>query len=69
MFQPVEFNDIPLHHSVFVPSIELWSRLTMKKEGIMTPDHELEREDTLHRCVREFKPLKEMISRMTMRNG
>ena len=63
MFQPVEFSDIPLHHSVFVPSIELWSRLTMRKEEIMTPDHEIEREATLYRRVREFKPFKEMMSR------
>ena len=35
----------------------------MRKEEIMTPDHEIEREATLHRCVREFKPFKEMMSR------
>ena len=63
MFQPVEVSDIPLHHSVFVPSIELWSRLTMRKEEIMTPDHEIEREVTLHRCVRDFETFKEMMSR------
>ena len=35
----------------------------------MAPDHEIEREITLHRYVREFKPFKEMMSSLTMSNG
>ena len=62
-------HHIALHHSVFVPSIELCSTLTMRKEQIVAPDHDIEREAILHRLVRQFKPFKEMISRLTMRNG
>ena len=47
-FTGVQFNHIALYHLIFVPSIELWSRLIMRKEQIMAPDYEIEREATLH---------------------
>ena len=50
-----------LHHLVLVPSIGLWPRLVMRKEEIVTLDHEIEREDILNRYIREPKPFKKMI--------
>ena len=52
-----------------VPSIETWSRLVVGREEIVTPDHDIEREATLNRYIREPKPFRKMISRLTMSNG
>ena len=41
----------------------------MGREEIVTPDHGIEREATLNRYIREPKPFKKMISRLTMGNG
>ena len=30
----------------------------MRKDQIVAPDHEIEREATLHRYIRQFKPVK-----------
>ena len=43
-FTGVQFNHIALYHLIFVPSLQLWSRLIMRKEQIVAPDHEIERE-------------------------
>ena len=69
MFWPVEFSHIAIQHLVLVPSIESWSRLVVGREEIVTPDHEIEREATLNRYIREPKPFSKMISRLTMGNG
>ena len=63
-FTGVQFSHMGLYHLVFVPSIETWSRLIMRKEQIVAPDHEIEREATLYRYIRELKPFKKMSSRL-----
>ena len=68
-FTGVQFNHISLYHLIFVPSIELWSRLIMRKEQIMAPDYEIERESTLHIHIRELKPCKKLMLRLTITNG
>ena len=68
-FTGVQFNHIALYHLIFVPSIGLWSRLIMRKEQIVAPDYEIEREATLHICIRELKPCKKVMLRLTMTNG
>ena len=55
-FSWFQFSQIGLYHLVFVPSIELWSRQIMRKEQIVAPDYEIEREATLHIYIRELKP-------------
>ena len=45
-FTEVQFNHIALYHFIFVPSIELWSRQIMRREQIVAPDYEIEREAT-----------------------
>ena len=45
-FTGVQFNHIALCHFIFVPSIELYSRQIMRKEQIVAPDYEIEREAT-----------------------
>ena len=40
----VQLNHIALYHLIFVPSLQLWSRLIMRKEQIVAPHHEIERE-------------------------
>ena len=68
-FTGVQFNHIALYHVIFVPSLQLWSRLIMGKEQIVAPHHEIEIEATLHRDIRELKPSKKLIVRLTMSNG
>ena len=68
-FTGVQFNHIALYHLIFVPSIGLWSTLVMRKEQIVAPDYEIEREATLHIYIRELKPCKKLMLRLTMTNG
>ena len=68
-FTGVEFNHIALYHLIFVPSLQLWSRLIMGKEQIVAPHDEIEREATLHIDIRELKPCKKLLVRLTMSNG
>ena len=68
-FTGVQFNHIALYHLIFVPSLQLWSRLIMRKEQIVAPHHEIEREATLHIYIRELKPSKKLMVRLTMSNG
>ena len=35
----------------------------------MAPDHEIEREDSLNIYIRQLKPFKKMISRLSMSSG
>ena len=55
-FTAVQFNHIALYHLIFVPSLQLWSRLIMGKEQIVARHHEIEREAALHIYIRELKP-------------
>ena len=41
----------------------------MTKEQIMAPDYEIEREAILHIYIRELKPCKKLMLRLTMING
>ena len=43
-FTGVQFNHIALYHLIFGPSLQLWSRLIIRKAQIMAPGYELERE-------------------------
>ena len=68
-FTGVQFNHLALYHFIFVPSLELWSRQIVRKEQIVAPDHEIEREDSLNIYIRQLKPFKKMISRLSMSSG
>ena len=64
-FTEVQFNHIALHHLIFVPSLQLWSRGIMGKEQRVGPHHEIEREATLHIYIRELKPSKKLMVRLS----
>ena len=64
-FTGVQFNHIALYHLIFVPSLQLWSRLIMGKEQIVGPHHEIQREATLHIYIRELKPSKKLMVRLS----
>ena len=68
-FTGVQFIHKALYHFIFVPSIELWSRQIMRKEQIVAPDYEIKREATLHIYMRELKPCKKLMFRLTITNG
>ena len=68
-FTGVQFNLIALYHFIFVPSVELWSRQIMGKEQIVAPDYEIEREAILRIYMRELKPCKKLMFRLTFTNG
>ena len=43
--------------------------IIMRKEQIVAADYEIEREATLHIYIKELKPCKKLMLRLTMTNG
>ena len=44
-------------------------KIIMRKEQIVAPDYEIEREATLYIYIRELMPCKKLMLRLTMTNG